>query len=250
MGGVTRGSGVHHPNSRGHAKAWESITPTQGATPKLGSPSPQLKGTRSEVAHKWAHWLHHPSRLGGLQHFRARDKFSSDPHGQIGYINPAVSGGPQRFRALESFFVFGVSPVFYLKKSYSLFFPGCIPKKAGRSLRNQIFFFAQDCPEGPHQGTANRQPPPTANHQPPPIAANRQRRPTANRQPLPTTTNHQSPTTNCRQPPPTATNRQLPTASRQLVPTRYRQPPPTMVEHMECPRAFLGKLCNGTFFFH
>ena len=22
-----------------------------------------------------------------------------------------------------------------------------------------------------------------------------------------------------------------------------------MVEHLECPRAFLGKLCNGTFFF-
>ena len=28
---------------RNHTEAWESITPTQGATPKCGSPSPQLK---------------------------------------------------------------------------------------------------------------------------------------------------------------------------------------------------------------
>ena len=67
--------------------------------------------------------------------------------------------------------------------------------------------------------------------------------------PLPTATNRQSPTTNRRQLPPTATNRQLPSANRQLPPTTNRQPPPTMVGHMECPRAFLGKLCNGTLFF-
>ena len=41
--------GIHHPNSRGHTKAWESITPTQGTTPKCGSPSPQLKGTHQSV---------------------------------------------------------------------------------------------------------------------------------------------------------------------------------------------------------
>ena len=106
----------------------------------------------------------------------------------------------------------------------------------GRSLRDEIFSFLRrtalmDRPKGP----------PTANRQPP-TATNRQRRPTANCQPLPPTTNHQSPTTNGRQPPPTATNHQLPTANRQSPPTANRQPPPTMVEHMECPRAFLGKL--------
>ena len=36
--------GVHIPNSRGHTKVWESVSPTQGATPKRGTPYPQLKG--------------------------------------------------------------------------------------------------------------------------------------------------------------------------------------------------------------
>ena len=88
--------------------------------------------------------------------------------------------------------------------------------------------------------TATNRQPPTATNRQPPTAANRYRRPTANRQPLPTATNHRSPTINRRQPPPTATNRQLPTAN--------RQPPPTMVKHMECPRAFSGKLVTGHFF--
>ena len=76
--------------------------------------------------------------------------------------------------------------------------------------------------------------PPTANrHQPP--SANRQLRPTANRQPLLTAIYHQSPTTNRRQPPPTASRHPRTT-------TAHRQ-------DMLCPRAFLGKLCNGTPFF-
>ena len=42
--------------------------------------------------------------------------------------------------------------------------------------------------------------------------------------------------------PPTTTNRHQP-------PFANRQPPPTMVEHMECPRAFLGKLVPEHFLF-
>ena len=34
---------VHHPNSKSQTEAWESIIPTQEATPKSRSPSPQLK---------------------------------------------------------------------------------------------------------------------------------------------------------------------------------------------------------------
>ena len=108
-------------------------------------------------------------------------------------------------------------------------------------------FFVKDRPKGPP--TANRQLPPTANrhqprtsnrHQPPPTASGDQL-PTNHYQPPPTT-NYQPPTAaNHHQPPPTASC-QLPTANR-------RQPPPTMVEHMQCPRAFLGPLCNGTLFF-
>ena len=126
-------------------------------------------------------------------------------------------------------------------------------------LKGPDFFFLlrtapKDRPKGPP--TANRQLPSTANrHQPPttnrhqPPATNRcQPPPTASCQ-LPTTANrHQPPITN-HQPPPTATNRQLPTANRQMLPTANRQPPPNMVEHMECPRAFLGKLVPEHFFF-
>ena len=36
--------GVLNPNSRGHAKVWESLSPTQGATPKPRSPYPHSIG--------------------------------------------------------------------------------------------------------------------------------------------------------------------------------------------------------------
>ena len=131
----------------------------------------------------------------------------------------------------------------------------------GRSLRNQIFFLLRtalkDRPKGPP--TANRQLPSTANrHQPPttnrhqPPTTNRRQPPAATNRQLPTTANrHQPPITN-HQPPPTtttATNRQLPTANRRQPPTANHQPPPTMVEHMQCPRAILGKLVPEHFFF-
>ena len=129
----------------------------------------------------------------------------------------------------------------------------------GRSLRNQIFFSfllrtaLKDRPKGPPTAnrqlpsTANHQPPPTANHQPPPTASGDQP-PTANHCQLPPTTNHQPLTAaNHHQPPPTASC-QLPTAKRRQPPTANRQTPPTMVEHMECPRAFLGKLVPEHFF--
>ena len=45
--GPHRSVGVRHPNARGHTEAWESVTPTQGATPKRGSPSPQLVEERT-----------------------------------------------------------------------------------------------------------------------------------------------------------------------------------------------------------
>ena len=41
--------GVRIPNSRGHTKVWEPVSPTQGATPKHGSPYPQLKGPHRSV---------------------------------------------------------------------------------------------------------------------------------------------------------------------------------------------------------
>ena len=37
------------PNSRGHTKVWESVSPTRGATPKCGGPHHQLEGPHRSV---------------------------------------------------------------------------------------------------------------------------------------------------------------------------------------------------------
>ena len=49
-----------------------------------GVPSASERGTKSEVAHKWARWLHNPYRLGDPLHFRAGDIIRSGP--QVGKV--------------------------------------------------------------------------------------------------------------------------------------------------------------------
>ena len=57
----------------------------------LGVPTASERGAESEVAHKWARWLHHPCRLGGPHRFRAGGQNQKWPtSGQGGYITPAV----------------------------------------------------------------------------------------------------------------------------------------------------------------
>ena len=60
-----------------------------------GVPTASQRGAESEVAHKWARWLHNPCRLGGPHRF----KFGGQNHrwptsGQGGYITPAAWGVP------------------------------------------------------------------------------------------------------------------------------------------------------------
>ena len=64
--------------------------------PPRGSPPLQSRGAESEVAHKWARWLHHPYRLGDPHRLRAGGRIRSGPQvsGQGGYITPAASGIP------------------------------------------------------------------------------------------------------------------------------------------------------------
>ena len=91
--------------------------------PPEGSPPLQSGGTESELAHKWARWLHYPCRLGGSHRFRAGGRIRSGPQvgkvattplpprgspplqsggqnqnwptsGQGAYITPAASGVP------------------------------------------------------------------------------------------------------------------------------------------------------------
>ena len=60
-----------------------------------GIPSALERGAESEVAHKWARWLHNPCRLGDPLRFRAGDKIRSGPLvGRGGYITPAAWGIP------------------------------------------------------------------------------------------------------------------------------------------------------------
>ena len=60
-----------------------------------GIPIASKRGAKSEVAHTWARWLHHPCRLRDPQRLRAGGKIRSRPtSAQGGYITPAASGIP------------------------------------------------------------------------------------------------------------------------------------------------------------
>ena len=93
-----------------------------------GIPTASERGEKSEVAHKWARWLHHPCRLGDPHRFKAGGKIRSGPqmgevatsplpprrspplqsggqnqkwaiNGQGGYVERCRFGDPRRFRA-------------------------------------------------------------------------------------------------------------------------------------------------------
>ena len=44
-----------------------------------GIPTASERGAKSEVAHKWARWLHQPCPLGNPHRFRAGGKISGGP---------------------------------------------------------------------------------------------------------------------------------------------------------------------------
>ena len=52
--------------------------------PPGGVPTTPERGVESQVAHKWARWLHNPCRLGDPQHFRARGRIRGGP--QVGKV--------------------------------------------------------------------------------------------------------------------------------------------------------------------
>ena len=58
-----------------------------------GIPTASERGAKSEVAHKWEMWLHHPCRLGDPHRFRAMGKIRSAP--QVGKVatSPLPPGG-------------------------------------------------------------------------------------------------------------------------------------------------------------
>ena len=113
----------------GQSQKWPTNGQSGYLTPAVsGMPTASERGEKSEVAHKWAKWLPHPCRIGDPHRFRAGGKMRSGPQvgkvatsplpyrgspplqsggqsqkwptsGQSGYLTPAVSGDPHRFRA-------------------------------------------------------------------------------------------------------------------------------------------------------
>ena len=62
---------------------------------RLGVPNPSRRGAESEVGHKWARWLHNPCRLGGPRQLQSRGQNQKWPtSGQCGYITRAAWGVP------------------------------------------------------------------------------------------------------------------------------------------------------------
>ena len=88
-----------------------------------GNPTASKRAAKSEVAHEWARWLHHPCRLGDPHRFKAGGKIRSGPYmgkvatsplpprgsrplqsggqnqkwpinGQVGYVTPTASRIP------------------------------------------------------------------------------------------------------------------------------------------------------------
>ena len=75
---------------------WPTSGPRGYITPATrGIPTASKRMVESEVAHKWARWLHNPCRLGGPHRFRAGGQKQKWPtSGQGGYIPPAAWGVP------------------------------------------------------------------------------------------------------------------------------------------------------------
>ena len=80
--------------SGGQNQKWPTSGQGSYITPAAwGVPTASEQGAESEVAHKWARWLHHPCRLGGPHRFRAGGRIRSDP--QVGKVatSPLPPGG-------------------------------------------------------------------------------------------------------------------------------------------------------------
>ena len=110
--------------SGGQNQKWPTSGQSGYLTPAVsGIPTASERGTKSEVAHKWAQWLPHPCRIGDPHRFRAGGRIRSGPQvgematsplpyrgspplqsggqnqkwptsGRNGYLTPAVSGIP------------------------------------------------------------------------------------------------------------------------------------------------------------
>ena len=85
--------GVHHLNSRGNNTVRESITPTQGATMKLGSPSPQLEGGHQRLG------VHDPTQ-GATRKRGSPSPQPKGPHRSVGVQHPKSRGHNETWESI------------------------------------------------------------------------------------------------------------------------------------------------------
>ena len=87
--------------SGGQNQKWPTSGPGGYITmPACWVPNASERAAQSEVAHKWARWLHNPCRLGGSPTLRTGEQNQRWPtSGPGGYITLATLGGPHRFTA-------------------------------------------------------------------------------------------------------------------------------------------------------
>ena len=90
----TRGSPT--PQSGSQNQKWPMSGRISYVSPAvMGVPNASKRGTKSEVAHKWADWLCHPRRLGWSPMLWSGGQNQKWPtSGRINYVTPAVWGGP------------------------------------------------------------------------------------------------------------------------------------------------------------
>ena len=73
------------PQSGGQNQRWPTSGQGGYITPAAwGVPTASERGAESEVAHKWARWLHNPCRLGGPHRLRAGGRIRGGP--QVGKV--------------------------------------------------------------------------------------------------------------------------------------------------------------------
>ena len=97
----------HHCTAGAGNQKWPTCGLSGYVTPAVsGIPTTAERGGKSEVAHLWAKWLHHPCRLGDAHHCTAGGQNQKWPtSGLSGYVTPAVSGiltAAQRGREIRS----------------------------------------------------------------------------------------------------------------------------------------------------
>ena len=92
-------SGIPSASGRGANQKWPINGQGGYITPAAsGIPEASERGAKSEVAHLWARWLHHPGRLGDPIRFQVRGAKSEVAHKWARCLfHPCRLGDPLRF---------------------------------------------------------------------------------------------------------------------------------------------------------